>query len=147
MSDVWIDGPDWINYYDYENTEFATNNTFSLYFSADPLPAGVKGRGGQVVISSYGITAVVPVSQGNYTGLSSIKSEITTVAPNGDDFILKYPASAASVAVYNVAGQKVAEYKLPPTGQFTLPAGNLSKGVYLFNFSGANGKTTVKMIK
>jgi len=146
--DVWIDSaPDWVTGYDYDDSYFLSDNILAFFFSADPLPADVGGRSGEIVLASYGVTATIPVTQGTVTGIPSTKVQLTAVSLNGDSFVLKYPASAASVSVYNVAGQKLAAYKLPATGSFTIPAGNYSKGVYLFNFTGANGSTTVKMMK
>jgi len=148
MEDVWIESmPDWITEYEFDNTYFESNYALMLFCSAEALPAGVLGRGGEIVVGSYGVTVSIPVTQGQYTSIPSRKIEITSVERHGDDFVLKYPALTNSVSVYNVAGQKIASYRLPDTGTFTIPAGNYSKGVYLISFSGAKGASTVKVMK
>jgi len=145
---VWIESmPDWVTDYEFDNTYFADVNALMLFVKADALPAGVTGRSGEIVIGSFGVTATIPVTQGDYTGIPSTKAELTTVSSNGADFVMKYSASATSVSIFNVAGQKVANYQLPATGTFTVPAGIYPKGVYLFNFNGANGASTVKVLK
>jgi len=145
---VWVASmPDWVTDYEFDNTYFASDNVLMLYCKADALPSGVTGRSGEVVVASFGVTATIPVTQGDVTGIPSTKVELTTVSLNGNDFVLRYPASATSVSVYNVAGQKVASYPLTAAGTFTVPAANYSKGVYLFNFTGANGVSTVKALK
>lgn len=150
--DVVIDQiPDWITV-DEMNDLFDDDgyfeNAVSIVFDADPLPEGVSGRSADIVVRAHGVTTTIPVTQGNPTGISSPKVQLSSVNREGDDFVLKYPASSAtSVSVFNVAGQKVASYQLPASGTFTVPAGNYPKGVYLFNFTGANGASTVKMTK
>jgi len=146
--DVWIESmPDWVTDNDVDNSYFSNANVLAFFFKADALPTGVTGRSGEIVLASYGVTATIPVTQGDVTGMPSTKAELTTVSLNGNDFVLRYPTSATSVSIYNVAGQKVANYQLTTAGTFTVPAGNYSKGVYLFNFTGANGVTTVKALK
>ena len=50
--------------------------------------------------------------------------------------------NATSVAVYNLAGQKVAEAVF--AGKATVPAADLAKGVYVVKF---NDNTVVKVAK
>ena len=146
--DVWIESmPDWVTDYEFDNSYFASANALMLFAKADALPAGVTGRSGNIVVGSYGVTLSVPVTQGNVTGIPFTKAQPTTIVRDGDNFVLKYPASTALVSIYNVAGQKVASYPLPAAGTFTVPAENYVKGVYLFSFSGAKGVSTVKVIR
>jgi hypothetical protein len=77
--------------------------------------------------------------------IAALVKESTKAARQGDDFKLTYPASATSVAVYNVTGQRVGEYKLNASGSYTLPAAGWANGVYILKFNGSN--TTVKVIK
>jgi hypothetical protein len=149
MDDVWIESaPDWVVSYDYDDSYFADNNVIALFFKADALPAGVTGRSGNIVISSYGVSASIPVTQGNATGIFSPNPiELTKVIHHGDNFVLEYPASTGLVSIYNTAGQKIANYLLPSFGTFSIPDGNYPQGVYLFCFTGAKGAYTVKAIK
>ena len=140
-----ITSSDWLTVDEYSNEYFDDWDVFLLTVKGTAFQ-GEGGRTGYVTVSSYGISATLTVTQG-VTGISSPKIDITTATRNGDDFILNYPATTTSVTVYNVAGQKVASYKLPSNGTFTVPAGNYSTGVYLFNFSGTNGNSAVKVMK
>jgi len=149
--DVTIDEtPDWVTVSSFQD-ELDADNLFANYidvvFTADPLPTGVLGRSADIVVRSHGVSTPIHVTQGDATGIPSIKAEPATVSCNGDNFTLKYPASATSVAIYNVTGQRVASYQLPSSGTFSVPAGNYSKGAYLFTFTGANGASTVKVLK
>ncbi|MDR0683419.1 MAG: T9SS type A sorting domain-containing protein, partial [Dysgonamonadaceae bacterium] len=63
----------------------------------------------------------------------------------GDNFLLSYPTSATSVSVYNVAGQRMGEYKLDAKGKYTLPVTDLAKGIYILKFNGTN--SAVKIIR
>ena len=49
-----------------------------------------------------------------------------------------------NVNIVNIAGQTIATYELPASGQFTIPAANLSKGIYLLKF---NNNQTIKVVK
>lgn len=98
-----VDKPEWV--------EVSVNNTITsdgqeintvdyygillFYFSAEALPAGTEGRGGEVVLELYGKQVVIPVKQGTFefTGVQSPKSF----------------ASDTNKPTYNLAGQRVNE--------------------------------------
>jgi hypothetical protein len=81
------------------------------------------------------------------TGLHSIDPvKNVKVTVQADRFVLSYPAGTTSIAVYNVAGQKIAEYTLNPDGKQSIPTAGLPKGVYILKFAGKTGET-VKVIK
>ncbi|KAA6301974.1 MAG: hypothetical protein EZS26_001790 [Candidatus Ordinivivax streblomastigis] len=82
----------------------------------------------------------------NATGIPTIAKDATKAVRQGNDFVLSYPTSTSSVSVYNVAGQRIAEYKLNATGTYTLPAANLANGVYVLKFNDAQS-TAVKILK
>jgi hypothetical protein len=105
------------NYYQYENI----HNT--MFFEL---------LGGYYDVEGTAISTIMPKSA-------------SKVFRQGDDFVLSYPSAATSVSVYNITGQRVAEYKLNATGTYTLPAANLANGVYVLKFNGAN--STVKILK
>ncbi|MDR0232598.1 MAG: T9SS type A sorting domain-containing protein [Dysgonamonadaceae bacterium] len=147
VDDVWIeDMPSWIVDYEFDNEYFEDYNVIMLYAKASALPAGVSGRKGNIVVGSYGVTLSIPVIQGDGgLGISSSKVEPTSVSRSGNDFILKYPATATSVEVYNIAGQKVGDHKLNASGTYTLSAAGLANGVYILKINGSN--EVVKILK
>ncbi|MDR0506403.1 MAG: T9SS type A sorting domain-containing protein [Dysgonamonadaceae bacterium] len=84
---------------------------------------------------------------GSNTGFKAINPNNDVKAyAKGDNFVVSYPAGTTSAAVYNVAGQKIAEYTLNPAGSCSIPAANLPKGVYVIKFAG-KGAESVKVIK
>ena len=147
MTDVWIESaPDWVDGFDIDTEYFEDYNIVFYYFSAEELPAELSGRSGNIVLGSYGVTVNIPVIQGDGgSGISLPKIEQTSVVRKGNDFILKYPSTANSVALYNIAGQKVNEYKLNASGTYTLPASDLQNGVYILKFDGSNA--VIKILK
>lgn len=141
----WLeeDLPEWLS----DDLVF-DNTTWEIQYTlkAEPLPADVPSRQAVVKIATYGADMSILVQQGS-TGIPTIKIENTKVVNKGNGFELTYTPDYSGVSVYNVAGQKLAGYQLPATGTFTVPAGNYSKGVYLFSFTGAKGVSTVKVLK
>jgi hypothetical protein len=146
--EVWCqDIPDWLEL-TVENEQYEQYRLLDCFLTAQPLPAGVTGRWANVVLASYGTTATIQVVQGDAvpTDISSPNTEnVFKAVRQGDNFQLSYPAAATSVSVYNLTGQRVAEYKLNVTGTYTLPAANLANGVYVLKFNGTN--TAVKILK
>ncbi|MCL1934428.1 MAG: T9SS type A sorting domain-containing protein [Candidatus Azobacteroides sp.] len=125
------------------------SNTWEIRYTltADPLPANISYRETDVKILTLGADMSIHVQQGKNTGLSAVAATDTKVVKNNADFELTYASGYSEVSVYNVTGQKVAGYHLPAGGTFTVPDENYSKGVYLFNFTGAKGVSTVKVMK
>jgi hypothetical protein len=126
------------------------NGIVTLPVTVVPLPAGSPGRNANIRIASYACDLTLQVKQGDAdwptTGISTVQSVASVKAVRqGDNFQLSYPASATSVSVYNIAGQRIAEHKLNVTGTYTLPAGNLAKGVYVLKFNGTN--SAIKILK
>jgi hypothetical protein len=153
IDNIWLENemPEWINI-EVDNSYFAGSDQISnlllFFFSAEALPAGMKGRSAEIVLASYGITASLQVKQGDapWVGVPSIGvNEVFKAVREGDNFVLSYPASSTSVAVYSASGQKVGEYKLNADGTATIPASNWAKGIYLFKFNGSN--RAVKVLK
>ncbi|MDR2410295.1 MAG: T9SS type A sorting domain-containing protein [Bacteroidales bacterium] len=141
--------PDWVSigeigglYDDDNNFQYG----FSFTLTATPLPNGVSGRTARVKVKSLGVELVLPITQGEaQTSISTPNPEIVRTVRQGDDFVLSYPSAATSVSVYNVAGQRMGEYKLDAKGKYTLPAADLVKGIYILKFNGTNN--TVKIVK
>ena len=144
----WLekDLPDWLS----DNITF-DETTWNIQYTlkAAPLPAGVAGREDTVKIVTYGADMSILVQQGDVSGIPAVTNVVTDtkVVNQGGNFELTYTLGYSAVSIYNVAGQKIAGYALPATGTLTVPSGNYSKGVYLFNFTGAKGASTVKVMK
>jgi hypothetical protein len=161
QSDILVelehDLPEWLDIVTMEDLTVTTGgteyfaNAISVIFEGDALPSGMTGRKAEVTLNSYGTTSTFSIVQGDAewlppTAITFVKTaESAKVSRQGDDFLLSYPASATSVSVYNVTGQRMGEYKLNASGTYTLPAANLANGVYVLKFNGAN--TTVKIVK
>jgi len=142
---VWINGdlPAWIT--SSQNDHFTSDNWGSTVTLT--VAPSETNRSSVIQYATYGARANVKINQSDGTGIPATKAQAVSAVRDGDNFVLKYPASTASVSIYNVAGQKIASYPLPAAGTFTVPAENYPKGVYLFNFTGAAGATTLKVIK
>jgi hypothetical protein len=145
---IWYDEttlPSWLTI-GVDDQFYEEYNALIFVFDALALPNGVSGRTANVKIQSYGAETVLKIIQGDggTTAISSVKTEITKAVRQGNNFVLSYPTSASSVSVYNVAGQRVGEYKLNATGTYTLPAANLANGAYVLKF---NNGTSVKVLK
>jgi hypothetical protein len=99
-------------------------------------------------LKAPGSSLVIQIKQGDaeyLSGISNVQTEAIQVIRQGNSFQLTYPKAAQSVAVYNIAGQKVAEKALNASGMDFLPAAHLANGVYILKFNGINA--TVKVIK
>lgn len=129
--------PDWLEIsVSYDATKGTVFN-----FKADPLPEGVSGRRADVSFTTvFGGREVFVATQGDASvaGVEATNSKVAVVDGN---FVVESD-NATSVAVYNLAGQKVAEAAF--AGKATVPAADLAKGVYVVKF---NDNTVVKVAK
>lgn len=105
----------WLTIY-YDTTGMSEKNTFYMTFRAEPLPADVAGRGGEIFVQGRGVKNVTPivVYQGEYDP-AAIKG-VNKDAEKEDD------------AIYNLQGVKVAK-----------STEELGQGIYI-----RNGKKIVK---
>ena len=145
----WLEeSPEWVDIsYDFDPEVWAYTGECNLNISVEPLPASEDLREAVVKIATLGADLSILVKQNRVTGLSVTNISKNKVVNNNNNFNLSYTKDYSTVTVYNVAGQKIASYNLPESGEFLIPAGNYPKGVYLFNFTGANAANTVKVIK
>ncbi|MDR1633067.1 MAG: T9SS type A sorting domain-containing protein [Dysgonamonadaceae bacterium] len=146
-TEVRVDAPYWITV-SVDNADYEENGVLYYFLSTEPLPEGVTGRAGNVVLASYGTTDTIYVKQGDagWLSISAPQSaESAAAVRQGDNFLLTYPPSATSVSIYNVTGQQIGEYKLNQSGQQTLPAANWAKGIYILRFKGSD--SAVKVLK
>lgn len=146
LTDVWVESaPTWVTGLDTTTTYFADYNIVEFYFKAEALPAGVNSRSGEIVVSSYGVSAKIPVTQSASTAVDVVKSNGLKVVAQATSFNLTYPAGFNSVEVYNIAGQQLGKYALSSAGSATIPA-DKAHGSYLLRFSGATTET-IKILK
>ena len=59
-----VSAPEWVTGYELDDKYQEQYWIVELYLQADPLPEGVEGRKGEVVISAYGRELTIPVKQG-----------------------------------------------------------------------------------
>jgi hypothetical protein len=146
-NDLKISRPDWITGMQADDEYFDSHNVMMLFFQAAPLPDGVKGREGEIVLSLYGASITIPVVQGEIgSGVSNPTVSNVGVFVSNNAFELSYTADFNTVTIFNISGQAVAMYDLPTNGSFLIPTDNLAKGAYIVRFAGAQVET-VKVIK
>jgi len=127
-----------------------TTGVASVPVMVKALPAGQTGRSADIIIASVGCDLRLQIKQGDAEYLTSMpQTKATTNAKamvSNDAIMVSYLEGTTSVAVYNVSGQRVAEYALPSTGNFTIPAASLNKGVYVLKFTGKTDEV-IKIVK
>lgn len=146
----WYDTemPEWIRIGLDDSQREGKGGYYALNFECDPLPAGETSRSWTFNLQSFGATADHPITI--YQGIkpsgidkTDANNEVKIVS-TADAYILSYPENVTNVSIVNVAGQTIATYELPAGGKFTVPAAELSRGLYLLKF---NNNQTVKVIK
>ena len=144
-TDWWMDDalPTWLTS---SQTYDEVSGAITYTLTAEPLPAGMLGRGAKVIVSSVGADMTFNVSQGEYTGVSNPQATDTKVKIQGDNVELSYTTDFNNVTIYNVTGQNVGSYNLSSVGKMTLKVDNLNRGIYMFKFSGRKNET-VKVIR
>lgn len=113
----------------------------AITVTVDALPAGVDVRSGSFTVDVFGIKKTFWVAQRSEAGVSAVAASASKASLNGN-VIEVASQKATKVAVYNVAGQKVAEKSF--AGNAVIPAADLQKGVYFVKF---NDNTVVKLAK
>ena len=136
---AWIDWAAEDGVVEEQGQQYYTGET-TLVLTADPLPAGVTGRSAEVTVSIPGASKTFYVQQGE-AGVEAVETSANRVSVVNGNFEVE-AASATSVDVYNVAGQKVASAAIE--GTTVVPAQDLAKGLYILKF---NDNTAVKVMK
>lgn len=145
---VWLDEvPSWLTVEPLED-EFEESHVIKFVVTGEPLPEDIKGRRAELVFRSFGVEALAIVLQESEKGAAIEENTLSVVkaVQNGENFDLTYPETVNAVTVLNAAGQTIASYELPANGQFTLPAANLNKGLYILKFNGERN-ASVKIMK
>jgi hypothetical protein len=141
---------------DEELPEWITNVTFEDHFNEPDwytiakftvasLPSDIEGRTADLVFTTTGARTTVTVKQGA-VGITANKTQKTNVASTANGFELKYGTEFNKATLYNLSGKAIGTYELPQSGNFTIPAGMLNKGIYMIQFTGKTTET-VKVVK
>lgn len=143
---VKVNAPEWVEVA-VDTTDYSTTGVFYLVVDAEPLPGEMSGRDGYVELDVYGFKSKIQIGQGEFTvGVNDAQVAEASARVEGENIVLTYGEGVNAVDVINVAGARVASYALPAGGNFTVPASDYAKGLYILNFKG-DKKATVKVVK
>lgn len=140
--------PEWLTYSWTNGTVEQNGTTYyndetAITLTAAALPSDVKGRASNFTVQYPGASLKLRVSQGDVSGVDGATvATAAKVVVEGGNFAVSADG-AKSVAVYNVAGQKVAEAALSE-GTTYVDGQNLANGLYIFKF---DNNTAVKVVK
>lgn len=109
-------------------------------FEVEALPAGVEGRACDVVLSYYGASATIHITQGN-TGVEGVEVSAAKVSNVNGNFVVSCD-NATEVSIYNAAGSLVKTAAI--NGESVIDAQNLANGMYILKF---NNNVIVKAVK
>lgn len=109
--------------------------------TVNALPEGTDVRSSYFDVEVFGMMKRFYVAQHSEAGVSDLAVSATKAFVNGGNIVVSSP-KATRVAVYNVAGQKVAEQAF--AGKATIKASDFAKGIYVLKF---NDNTVLKLTK
>lgn len=109
--------------------------------TVNALPEGTDVRSSYFDVEVFGMMKRFYVAQHSEAGVSDLAVSETKAFVNGGNIVVSSP-KATRVAVYNVAGQKVAEQAF--AGKATIKASDFAKGIYILKF---NDNTVLKLTK
>ena len=109
--------------------------------TVNALPEGTDVRSSYFDVEVFGMKKRFYVAQHSEAGVSDLAVSATKAFVNGGNIVVSSP-KATRVAVYNVAGQKVAEQAF--AGKATIKASDFAKGIYVLKF---NDNTVLKLTK
>ena len=135
------DVPEWITISanDLNEGEGYTGVT-EVKFEVEALPEGVEGRACDVVLSYYGASATIHITQGN-TGVEGVEVSAAKVSNVNGNFVVSCD-NATEVSIYNAAGSLVKTAAI--NGESVIDAQNLANGMYILKF---NNNVIVKAVK
>lgn len=107
--------------------------------TVNALPEGTDVRSSYFDVEVFGMKKRFYVAQHSEAGVSDLAVSATKAFVNGGNIVVSSP-KATRVAVYNVAGQKVAEQAF--AGKTTIKASDFAKGIYVLKF---NDNTVLKL--
>lgn len=103
----------------------------------------------QIVLSKNGrsITLVIAGEKDRPTALDEVNDSKASVISDNGNFRLSYDNAFERVEMINANGQRVADYQLPQSGEFSINASSMPNGVYLFRMTGKNVAKTLRALK
>lgn len=103
----------------------------------------------KIILSKNGrsITLVITGEKDHDTALDEVSDSNAAVACDNGNFRLSYDNAFDRVEMINANGQRVADYQLPQSGEFTINASSMPNGVYLFRMTGKNVAKTLRALK
>ena len=103
----------------------------------------------QIVLSKNGrsITLVIAGEKDHDTALDEVNDSKASVISDNGNFRLSYDNAFERVEMINANGQRVADYQLPQSGEFSINASSMPNGVYLFRMTGKNVAKTLRALK
>jgi hypothetical protein len=130
--------PSWLSA---ANTYDDQTGKITYTLTAEPLPAGVEGRGTVITVAEPGATMSISVTQGNYTDVKNTKTTKTNVIKSANSVELNYTNEFKTLSIYNVSGQKLTDYPLSPNGKMNINTSTFKQGIYFFQFQGSTNET------
>ena len=142
LDDITVEGDGLDEWYHLSYANATDDDAYAhITVTVDPLPEGTAIRSAYFDVNAYGFKKRFYVAQRSADGVNKVAAATSKAIVSGSNIVVE-SAKATSVAVYNVAGQKVAQKSF--TGKATIPAADLMKGVYVLKF---NDNTVVKLAK
>ena len=106
----------------------------------------VYERSFDIEFITRGARHTITVEQQGLLGLTTTKASEVMASYNNNSFLLSYTDQFNSASVYDVAGKQIGTYALPKSGNFSIPASDLTNGVYIVRFAGESN-AAVKVVK
>lgn len=146
---------DWLTVSQPQSTSVGgLNYFFRTTFTATSKDFMVEGRRATVTLTdNLGFSRDIVVYQGDHDAADEAlavnevnASGKVSVTYESGQFEAVYPDSYTLLEVYDMAGACLGHYNLDGSGIFNMPASELSKGVYIFQFKGKDVQS-VKVLK
>ncbi len=140
---VEVEGEGLDEWYTVEFNEVDRDDDYAnaMTVTVSALPEGVDLRSSYFVTNLYGMKKYFYVAQRSESSVGSLAASSTKAKVVGADIEVS-SQKATNVAVYNLAGQKVAEKAF--AGKATISGADMAKGVYVLKF---NDNTVLKLAK
>ncbi len=112
---------------------------------ADPLPAGMDSREGELLLSDGLSTLRIPVRQEGQPGISTVTDEsVLTISRLGDIYRISGGETAAEIRVSDLGGRTIYLGNLDADGAAEINASSWESGLYLITAGNAKARKLVK---
>ncbi len=138
---LYLEGEGEGDWWSYEIGETDDDGVTPVEITVAPLAEGVHKNWSMVNVRTLGASTPIYLLQDDGSSVNSVATTSTSAKVVNGNFEVE-SANATAVAVYNLAGQKVAETTFD--GKATVAAADLAKGVYVLKF---NNNVVVKLAK